>query len=377
MKNLKQIPLFLFACLVFAACKKNKVEEKPTLQIPTEYISANYTANVATEASVRKQLAALTAYMKKAEKVVIKLNIDSLNYYFNNNGTPSLSSITPTYYSNLMTNNWFAVMVDASANDYDPANGATATNGGVYGARLFDKRAKETNQEIEKGLFLAAMYNHFVNLSLTKITPETVDKMVCIYGAHPNFPSTNTAANTPTPDAVIAMYAARRDENKGNGLYTQIKNQFLKLKAATTAGDKYINEQNSAIAELKILMEKAIMATVIHYGFAAIKKINSTNPDEATIAGGLHDLGENVGFVHGFKTVPQAHRIITDAQIDEVLTLLLAPVGNDATMYKFITDPINQLAKIGEIQLRLKALYGFTNSEMEGFKSNWISINKR
>lgn len=378
MKNLKQISmLMLLATVFFTACKKNKNVEKAMLQIPTNYVSENYATNVTAEASVRKQLATLTTYMKKAEDGIFKLRLDSLSYYFNNNGTPALSSITPDYYRNLMTNNWFAVMVACSANAYDPANGETANNGGVYGARLLDKRAKETNQEIEKGLFEAAMYNHFVNLSQTKITPETVDKMLCIYGAHPNFPNTNTPAKTPTPDAVIAMYAARRDKNDGNGLYSQIKNQFLKLQAATKAGDAYLDEQNAAVAELKILMEKAIMATVIHYGFAANTKLTKTAPLATDISGGLHDLGENVGFIHGFKTVPQAHRKITDAQIDEILALLLAPAGADATMYKFVTEPVTQLPKIAQYQQKIKAIYGFTDAEMTDFKQNWVALNKR
>lgn len=377
MKNLKQISLFLLALVVLTACKKNKIEEKAALQLPSTYQSATYATNVVNETSIRRQLATLTTYMKKAEKVDFKLNKDSLNYYFNNNGTPALSSITPSYYSNLMTSKWFDVMVSDSQNAYDPINGATATIGGVYGARQLDKRAKETNQEIEKGLFGAAMYNYFVNLSLTKITPETVDKMLCIYGAHPNFPNTNNVLKTTTPDAVIAMYAARRDKNDGNGLYSQIKNQFLKLQAASIAGDAYLAEQNSAVADLKLLMEKAIMATVIHYGYAATTKLASTTPTPTLNAGGLHDLGENVGFIHGFKTVPQAHRKITDAQIDEILALLLAPAGTDATMYKFVTDGPNQLPKIAQFQQILKATYGFTDAEMEDFKQNFIALQKR
>ena len=377
MKTLKQISILILFTFIIVSCKKDNSGQKAALQIPTEYVSANYSTNVATEAGIRKQLATLTVYMKKAEKVDFKLKIDSLNYYFASNGTPTLSSITPSYYQNLMTSNWFGVMVEASTNNYDPAKGETATNGGVYGARLFDKRAKETNQEIEKGLFGAAMYNHFVNLSLTKITPETVDKMLCIYGAHPNFPNTNTAANTPTPDAVIAMYAARRDKNDGNGLYSQIKNQFLILRAASTAGDAYSDKQSDAIAELKISMEKAIMATVIHYGFAATSKLTKTAPSATDIAGGLHDLGENVGFVHGFKTVPEAHRKITNAQIDEILELLMAPINADATMYKFVTDGGTELPKITQMQQKIKAIYGFTDSEMNDFKINWISLNKR
>ena len=185
------------------------------------------------------------------------------------------------------------------------------------------------------------------------------------------------AKNTTTPDAVIAMYAARRDQADSKGLYTQLKNQFLKLKAATIAGDAYLEEQNTAVAELKILMEKAIMATVIHYGFAALKKLTSTNPDAVTIAGGLHDLGENVGFIHGFKTVPKAHRKITDTQINEILALLLAPADAEATMYKFITNGDTELLKITTFQQKIQTIYGFTETEMTGFKENWIALNKR
>lgn len=377
MKNLKQISLIALALVVLTACKKNKIE-KAALQLPTEYQSATYAANVITEISVRRQLSTLTTYMKKAEKVDFKLRLDSLNYYFNNNGTPALSSITPNYYRTLITNNWFGVMVEASGNNYDPANGATANIGGVYGARLLDKNAKETNQEIEKGLFGAAMYNYFLTLSLTKITPETVDKMVCIYGANPSFPNSNVkSATNVSPDAFIATYAARRDKGDGNGLYSQIKSQFIKLKAATTAGDAYLDEQNNAVAELKILMEKAIMATVIHYGFAAITKLTNTTPTTALLAGALHDLGENVGFVHGFKAVPQAHRKITDAQIDEILALLLAPAGADATMYKFVTSPVTEVPKIEQMIVKLKAIYGFTDAEINDFKFNWILQNQR
>jgi len=378
MKNLKQISVILLACITFTACKKDKAE-KPALVIPTQYISANYTQNVVTETSVRRQLAAYTVYMKKAENVAFKLRLDSLEWYFSNNGTPKLSELTPIYYRNLITDSWNGVMVEASQNSYDPANGATATNGGVYGARLFDKRAKETNQEIEKGLFEAALYNHFITLSQSKITPEVVDKMVCIFGANPSFPNTNTASKTPSPDAFIATYAARRDKGDGKGLYSQIKNQFLKLQAAAKAGDTYVDEQNAAIAELKILIEKAIMATVIHYNSAATTKLSNTPSalTPALIAGGLHDLGENVGFVHGFKAVPQAHRRITDAQIDEFLGLLLAPRNAEATMYRFVTSSAIELQKIAQLQQKIKAIYGFTDAEMTDFGFNWISRNGR
>lgn len=372
MRNTGLIILVIFLC---ASCKKETSKEP--LIIQAEYEAENYTANTVTEAGIRTQMSALTAYMKKGENISNKLIVDSLNYYFSSNGNPSIASITQNYYKNLITGSWFPVMVASSQNSYSPYTGATATNGGVFGARLLDKRSKETLQEIEKGLFEAALYNHLVNLSLGNINTATVDQMLCIYGAHPSFPNTYTTANTSTPDAFIALYAARRDNNDGTGFYHQIKQQFLQLQAAVIAGDSYTSERDEAIAALKANIEKALMATVIHYGYAGTTKLTTSNPPETTISGGLHDFGEAVGFVHGFKSIPQEHRIITDAQIDEVLALLLAPAAAEASMYRFVTDGVNTLPGITTYQLLLQVIYDFSDTDMEGFKQNWISLQGR
>lgn len=135
--------------LTLGSCKKE--EDKKQLTIPSSYTSADFDANTVTEFGVRNRLAAFSAYMKKGESVVNKLNADSLNHYFAVNGPVTLSSITAAYYDNLVKNSWLQVLVSCSGNNYDPAKGDTATNGGVYGARLLDKRAKETLQEIEIG----------------------------------------------------------------------------------------------------------------------------------------------------------------------------------------------------------------------------------
>lgn len=365
---------FIIACLLGSCGKESN---KAPLNIPSDYLSADYSSNTVAETGIRIQMSSLTSYMKKGENIANKLTLDSLNYYYSSNGTPSIASITQAYYKNLITGSWFSVMEACSQNSYNPNNGATATNGGVFGARLLDKRSKETLQEIEKGLFEAALYNHFINLTAGNIDVATVDKMLCIYGCNPNFPNTNTASNTTTPDAFIALYAARRDNNDGTGLYFQIKKQFLQLQAAVNAGSAYNSERDAAIIALKALIEKAIMATVIHYGYAGTTKLSTSNPPETTISGGLHDFGEAVGFVHGFKSIPQEHRIITDAEIDQVLGFLLAPAGQDAAMYRFVTDGVNTLPGISSYQMLLKDIYDFSEADMEGFKQNWISLQGR
>ena len=370
----KSICIVLMLAVFFSACKK----EKTPLSLPTSYENENFDANVSNETSLATQLLALSTYMKKAENVANKLEADSLTkYYANTTTTTNLKSITASYINNLIENTYFPTLVSCSQNTYDIANGATATNGGVYGARLLDKRGKETLQETEKGLYAAALYNHIIALSQTTMTVQTVDKMVRIYGAHANFPNTNTLANTTTPDVLIALYAARRDKNDGTGLYTKIKNQFIKLQAAVKAGSEYNDEKNEAIAEVKLLIEKAIMATVINYSYAAIPKLTNASPTAALNASAIHDLSECVGFIHGFKAINATNRKITDTQIDELLTLLNAPAATDASMYLFVSNPVVETEKITQLVAKVKNIYGFTNAEVIDFKTNWIASQGR
>lgn len=370
--NLRNACIFAIAVL-FVSCK----EEKAPLIIPTTYDGANFDANVSDESSLRTQLSALSSYMKRAENVLNKLEADSLTKYYANNGTPSLKSITATYYSNNIENSYFPTMVTCSQNVYDVALGAVALNGGVYGARLLDKRGKETLQEVEKGLYEAALYNHLVTLSQGTITTATVDKMIRIYGAHANFPNTNTIANTSTPDAFIALYTARRDKNDGTGFYTKIRDQFIKLQAAVKAGSEYNDERNEAIASIKLLIEKSIMATVINYSYAAIPKFTSGTPTASSNASAIHDISESIGFIHGFKAIPAAHRKISDAQIDELLGLFYAPSNADASVYKFVTNPVTETTRISDVITKIQSIYGFTNAELIDFKTNWISAQGR
>jgi hypothetical protein len=105
--------------------------------------------------------------------------------------------------------------------------------------------------------------------------------------------------------------------------------------------------------------------------------LSSTNPTEAQIGGALHAIGEGIGFIHGYRTIPQNYRTITDAQIDEILSLFNAPAQGKASVYKFATDPSNELPKLQQAMNKLQSIYGFSNQEMEDFKSNWVNIQQR
>ncbi|MCS7027489.1 MAG: DUF4856 domain-containing protein [Bacteroidia bacterium] len=374
-----KLPIVVLTIVLGVSCKKDEL--RPALVIPTTYESADFNTNASTQIAVVNQLVALTEEAKKGRvqgMIVTKTALDNLF----NAGNPSLASlITPYFKSRLEgTGGWFDELAKASGGTYTP--GPPTGQGGVFGtgssAYLFDENGLELEQLIEKGQFGATLYKHATDLMAGNITEATIDQIVAIYGATPAFSnsgSNNVAANV--RDRAMANYAARRDKNDGNGLYSQMKNQFLKLKAAVKAGSKYNKERNEALAEIRLLWEKINAATIINYCHSAIANLSKTNPTDNEKASALHAYSEAVGFLHGWRTIPQNFKKITDAQIDEMLIWLNAPYNGTPTSYKFITDSVNELPKLTQVINKLRDLYGFTAQEIEDFKQNWVSLQRR
>ncbi len=355
------------------ACKPE--DTKPELVIPTTYDGGAFEANVVTEKAIVNQLNALTTEAKKGRSGVNKVSLDALNTLYTT-GTPSLKSLSTTYYAGKLegTTGWMAELAKASGNTYTPST--PTGEGGTFGGYLFDENGLEMEQLIEKGQFGAVLYNQAIRLFSAPITPETSDKLLAIFGGNPSFPSSSDAKH-PMPDRAMSNYAARRDKNDGNGLYTQLKNNFIKLQAAAKAGSDYKAQQDEAIEAIKLTWEKVNASTVINYCHTVITNMSATSPTDAQKGGSLHAYGECVGFIHGWRTIPQTHKKITDAQIDEILTLLNIPATGTPTSYKFITDPANELTKLTQVIAKLKGIYGFTDGEIEDFKKNWVDFQGR
>lgn len=371
--TLSAITLLILTSFVFTACED---DEKDQLVIPAEYDGSNFAVNTATQAAVRTQLSNLTTEMKKGRNAGTSVSLDALNQLYTGSN-PSLQAIATAYYDSRISgaNGWLAELAKASGNTYTPG-APDGGEGGASGGHLFDENGLELEQMIEKGLFGAAMHNHAIQLANGEITPATVDQMVSIFGAHPDFPNSNSS-KVANPDKFLANYAARRDKNDGNGLYTQIKEGFIKLQAAVAAGDEYSAEQEEALATVFEAWEKINAATAINYCHSTISGLSATNPSDAQIAGALHAYSEGVGFLHGWRTINSKFKIITDTQIDEILALMNAPYNGTPTSYKFATDPVNELPKLTQAIERLQDIYGFTDQEVEDFKKNWVSEQGR
>lgn len=371
--------LFAFALLIFASCKK-KESPRPDLVIPSTYDGVSFDANSSVQTNILNQLATLTQEAQKGRNPSVTVSKTALDNLFVT-GNPSLANIITSYYKGRLegTGGWFDELAKASGQGtYTP--GTPSGQGGVLGGYLFDENGLEIEQMIEKGQFGASLYKHALDLIEAGNFDEAfVDKLLAIYGAKPNF-SNSGSNNVPANlrDRFAANYAARRsDINDNNSLYVQLKNQFIKLQAAVRAGSAYNQERDEAIAQIKLLWEKAIAATAINYCHSVIATLSQTNPTPAQQGSALHALGEAIGFIHGFRTIPQNHKKITDTQIDEILVLFNAPHNATPTCYLFITDAINQLPKLQQAIGKLQNIYGFTNAEIESFKNNWVALQGR
>ena len=364
--------LLLIGVFVLVSCEKNR----EALVIPTVYNGSGYVSNTSVELTFRTQLESLVTEIKKGRSTGAILDYQVLTPLYAD-GNPSLSTITTNYYNSRLVGDdqWLNELAKSSGTGYTP--GVTAGQGGSFGGYLFDENGLELEQMVEKGLFGAAFYNHAISLMKGEITPATVDQLLAIYGAHPDFPNTPTASNAINPDKFIANYAARRDKNDGLGMYTEIKNAFLKLQSAVNAGTDYNTERDEALLALRTNWEKVNFATVVNYCHSVISTMSTTNPSDSDKAKALHAYGECVGFVHGWRTIPQDYKVITDTEIDEILTLLHAPFDTIPTSYLFITDPLTELAKLTSVIQKIKSKYQFSNQEIEDFKKNWVAEQGR
>lgn len=361
--------------LGLSACNK-KDDEKAPLNVPSTYESANYDANVTTEKAIQADLSELKSAIKAASESN-PLDEAALKAIYEGS---ELQSATSAYYNTQVLSYLKEVAAASTGGAYDMKTEGKAANGkgGFFGGRLFEEGGLELVELIEKGLFEAALYNHAYGITQkTELTPADIDRLVAIFGAHPSFPNSSDGSKHEHPDSYAAKYAAKRDKNDGKGFYTNIKNALLKAQAAVKAGKAYDAELRAALKDYLTNWEKSCAATIINYLYSAQSKLSATSPSDSDLASALHSYAEAVGFLHGWRQLPQDARIITDTQIDEILAILKAPTEGEASAYLFVTDTFNQVGKLTEAINKVKAVYGFTDTDLEDFKKDWVAEQGR
>jgi hypothetical protein len=362
--------LFISAIISLTSCEKDEVIAP--LTVPSAYDATSFTANTVAEYELRANFKSLIDEVKKGRILGTEVTSTKLTELFNA-GANSVSSYAPINVKTQVAT-LFVELAKSSTNKNLHVLGALPSvsgNGGVAGtgsaAYLFDETSLELEQLVEKSSFNSIFYNKVVAL-LANPTTVNLDKALALYGANPTFPNTPSAAEGRQSDIWMANYAARRTKGTG-GLYTEVRDAFIKAQAAIKAGAKYNKDRDGAIATILLKWEEINAATVINYLYSTETGLSKTDPTDNEKSVAMHAYAEGVGFLSGFKGITK--KKITDAQIDDALVKM-----NSTASYKILGSP-TEIAKLVQVRNDLKAIYGFTATQMEEFKNNYVSLEKR
>lgn len=351
--------------LISISCEDD-VSIEPSLDIPTNYTSNSFDANVTFENAIIDELSAVTTAANAAEALAQRELVNSITY------PSSLSSITLPNYQSLVTD-WLLELVKSANSStvfQNPGFGNTPAaeeEGGLLGSRLLDENGLELEQMIQKGSFGAALYNHATSIINGDLSSSSaIDKLVEIHGADISFNPTNTTA--------AATYSRRRsDLDNKTGFFYEIRDNLLTAKAAIEGGSTFDTERDAALAAYLLNWEKSNFATVIYYCNATKVQLQAATglvdgPDkDAALGNAMHAYAEGVAFAHGFRGVSQKQ--ITDAQIDNILDLLLAPANQTPESFRFLNEG-TLLANLDIIIDDIQTIYGFSETEVAGFFVN-------
>ncbi|HKL39804.1 MAG TPA: hypothetical protein VJ894_03950 [Cryomorphaceae bacterium] len=364
------LPIVLFCGLAFTSCDDDDDDDNnnptPQLTVPSEYLAPDYDGNTSTEAVVIEELSAFATAAGNAEaNAQTGMTIDPIDY------PATLSSVTfPNY--RILVEVWKEELVAAanSPTEFvipDMTGPDPSEEGGLLGSRLLDEYGLELEQMLEKGSFGAACYNHATAvIDAGDLTAGDIDRLVEIHGTDPNF-------NPETAEAA-AKYSKRRSNQVTNtGYFYDIRDNLITAKAAIEGGSAYNAVRDEALEAYLLNWERSNFATVIYYCNAAKIGIQEalviTDEEErrSELGSALHAYAEGVGFAHGFRGLE--NKFITDAEIDQILAKLLAPVDEEPETYRFLIEA-SLLSNFDEIIDDIQAIYGFSDEEVQGFFVN-------
>ncbi len=373
---------FLYAIIslstifLITSCKKDGYTTKP-LVVEENYDTANYKSNIAELLPYTQSFDELVIELKKGRTNGVKLDADKLNKFLVNYNGVTLYTDMLLYNVDFLLDaeyGWLKKASNASGNTFNPdsSNGL----GGTYGGYLFTDKGHEPEQMAEKNLFGSYFSKMAIQLLIiNEPTLKSVDQALFLIGLTPQFKNSGAAKHGAYADKYMANYVARRDKNDGNGYYSQIKYNFLKLQAALKAGSEYNKERDEARNAIREILEKATFATVINYCHSSIANMSQTEMTEAQKAATLHAMAECAGFATGW--VDMSRKTMSFEKSIQLLTLLQSKPDALGNPLLFINDRVNQVNNINQIIDLVQTELKFTNAEVEDFKKNWVTEQNR
>lgn len=350
----------------------NKVLIPNKLRLP--YSSPNFEQNAAAEIAIGSDLLSLASYFSGLRPTstgemrgTTLSGVEAVLAPLREVSSASFLDLVDTYYK--------SQLVDAAnGGDFHPDSSATFNGSGGGFTRTGSKRyfyykdGTETQQIIEKGFYMATMYNQ-LNVALSNISASTADKVIALIGATPAF--ANSASASVSPDRLGSNYFARRDKNEPgiNGIYRALQYNVSALNVAIIMND------TEALARLKteILLnyERGIIATIANYLHSTTASISKTAPTDDDLSAAMHAYSEALGFMLGFVDLPT---FADQAELGTIWNQMLQP-NNETGEFNvslIATDRFESAQRNNRALDAIQALYGFSNQEMQDFSFNWV-----
>lgn len=345
---------------------------------PTAYDGSVHSMNAAAELDAKARYLEIASAMKAAElDPAAQPKASDLTMQWQA-GAPSLASLSDSYYNSVVLETFTAF--EAAAGGTWTPSAMPQGPGGHYGEFIFTADGRDLRQAYEKGLFQSLFYYQAHALVSQPVDQKALDKLLALYGAHPSFPGDSETTDmvlNPNPDKLAAQYAERRSPKDPNdaskpldpakpGPYFRVKEQFIRAQMALS-GSPCGWSADGAAKEILKEWERVIASSIIFYLNEAAVELGEAVTEEK-LADCLHDYGEGVAFVHGFRQLPAEARTISDQKVDELLSLLLQPPGGEVTAYRLLTDSAAEIPKLVSAIQMIAEVYGFTAEEVESFK---------
>lgn len=337
--------------------------------------------NTAEPRALRDRLAALTgpALMRGVETGAVALTASADLSAAYEAGTPSLASVTTTYFDGKVDDVFdeFGAAVGAGAQDLVDAAGdwAAGEEGGIWSTDTFafNEGGLEIRQILDKGLFGGgALYRYAIGLTTGDIDAATIDALAAAFGA--NSALNPGPSNDPLPDnqnVVSANYVYRM------GLYGQAKQALIDAKAY--AGDAACTaERDNALQRFFDVWERGLFARFVLYSNDGATGVAEAMDDDA-LAEALNVQSEGIGLVLGFHALPDPAsgplrgrvRRMTDAQIASVLSALGVDVDGDlgdATIGQFVADPLGYASAVTQVEDVIAEAFDLSPADLESYR---------
>ncbi len=355
--------------LVLVGCSDDPVS--PGLVVPGTYPSDNYLTNTADQQARLEALTRATSEMAQGRASMNRVNLPELLRFYQ-----QLRPYVNDSYE-VWVDSWIEELHKSSGTLFDEMKSPEESGeGGVANATLFEEHGVELQQLIEKGSFASWAYNEAVQIMQSSpMTTAHIDQIVALFGASPSFPNSDKVSTD--KDRFSAKYAALRDKNDGTGPYTRFRDAALLAQGAITSGPQYKAKLTEALNTMRVQWERALAATAVNYLYSTMDRLSETNVTSVQRTSAMHAFAEGVGFLVGWYGVPNGARIITDAQVDELLQIMRTPVEGPWTPYLFWQQSATHLQELQGAVQRLQQIYGFSNAEMESFRYNWVQVQGR